>query len=169
MNPPRSRRSRRIVAGSSSATVTAASSPPASAAPTVRNWTGVATIRIPGASRASTRSSAGKSHTSAESDRPNRSVRSLVAGSKLAGASAASTSACQCGCSPTRQRSPRPVNTNPRPLRTNSGAPTVVVNRRSAALTAGCVKYRRFAASVTLPASATTANTRSRFRSRSLP
>jgi hypothetical protein len=96
--------------------------------------------RMCGASRSSSRKSGGSSHTSAESARPSRSVRSLVAGSNVTDESAASIIAFRCGCSRARSCCPRLVRARPRPWRTNSAAPTAAVSRRSAALTAGWVR-----------------------------
>ncbi len=67
-------------------------------------------------------------------------MRSLVAGSNVAGASAASISSLQVRLQPGAQLLPAAGERQAAALRTNSGAPTAVVSRRSAALTAGWVR-----------------------------
>ena len=156
-----------MVAGSSSATVIAAASPEASAAPTVRNCTGMATIRMRGASRSRTRSSGGKQP-------------------QLGRVGEAEAQRALAGRRIERRRRERRLDQRAE-VRVQAGAqPLAAAGQREAAAAAheerradrgGQPPQRRadrrlgeveaLAASVTLPVSATTAKTRRRLRSRS--
>ena len=67
-------------------------------------------------------------------------MRSVVAGIERRRRERGLDERAEVSSRPARRRSPRLVSAMPRPLRTNSGAPTAVVSRRSAALMADWVR-----------------------------